>query len=280
MIEIADGVYKITQNSTISRMASNDQTLITQGENSYIRLCDGYYADSELIEIDINNPNLEKYDLKEETKNLIESLLEKSKSTDEITLTELKVYIVKNESTVVNSLRGTLSVEYPVVNDQVMYSMVTNEKVIRSESEEFQRFGQTLLKNVFNLIGNTIASLNPFSNGVASFAQLFPSKYNEVRTYVNWTNGIKLHEEKVVQTSWVYVLDSPYLGAQTQFTTVWYDTIISTPSKTTVDKTDFVYYRTPNYQHPEEIARKNYGNTWVEIIESYTIEGVKFSSLI
>lgn len=115
---------------------------------------------------------------------------------------------------------------------------------------------------------------------ISTIANLFPSKYNEVRSYTDWTFGVKLQEEKVVQLSWVYVANSPYLGAQTQFATIRYLSILTKGLQPSItDTSSYLYYRTPHYQSPETIARQHYTDTWVEQILSYPIDGIDVKSL-
>ena len=92
--------------------------------------------------------------------------------------------------------------------------------------------------------------------------------------------GVKLQEEKVVQLSWVYVANSPYLGAQTQFATISYLSILTKGLQPSItDTSSYLYYRTPHYQSPETIARQHYTDTWVEQILSYPIDGIDVKSL-
>lgn len=170
---------------------------------------------------------------------------------------------------------------FPVTNEQVRYTSVGGEQVIKSGTNAFQSYATTVIDNIAKtVIGGVVSKINPYVGVISTIANLFPSKYNEVRSYTDWIFGVKLQEEKVVQLSWVYVANSPYLGAQTQFATISYLSILTKGLQPSItDTSSYLYYRTPHYQSPETIARQHYTDTWVEQILSYPIDGIDVKSL-
>ena len=192
----------------------------------------------------------------------------------------VEVYIPINEDMLSQSSLMATST-FPVTNEQVRYTSVGGEQVIKSGTNAFQSYATTVIDNIAKtVIGGVVSKINPYVGVISTIANLFPSKYNEVRSYTDWTFGVKLQEEKVVQLSWVYVANSPYLGAQTQFATIRYLSILTKGLQPSItDTSSYLYYRTPHYQSPETIARQHYTDTWVEQILSYTIDGIDVKSL-
>ena len=192
----------------------------------------------------------------------------------------VEVYIPINEDMLSQSSLMATST-FPVTNEQVRYTSVGGEQVIKSGTNAFQSYATTVIDNIAKtVIGGVVSKINPYVGVISTIANLFPSKYNEVRSYTDWTFGVKLQEEKVVQLSWVYVANSPYLGAQTQFATIRYLSILTKGLQPSItDTSSYLYYRTPHYQSPETIARQHYTDTWVEQILSYPIDGIDVKSL-
>lgn len=275
MVEIEQGVYKKQGNNFRSNLQQDDSLIYDHGE-IYIELENDIYAKAEKISINIESYDSNDINLPQQTKEVIESIIFDSVDSK---VESIDVYQVKNESVVINSLESLKVAAYPVTNEQVRYVSITNEKVIKSGNDKFGNYSSQVMNNLAQLAGSIIAALNPYSNAVYSFINLFPNKYNEVQGYTNWTLGLKLHEEKVVQLTWVTVDKQKFLGAHTEFSTVFYDSIFSSQTKSTIDRTGFIYYRTPNYKNPTDIARKNFNNTWIERIETYKAYGIRFDSL-
>lgn len=278
MIKVDDeyDIYKLRQ--TKMRQASlNADGLIEYNNTYYIHLQNDLYAKAEMNTYN-EDDNLEM--LRTETKEIVENIFENSRKEGwELLNDVVEVYVPINEDLLSRS--STLAANYPVTNEQVRYVAVSNEKVIASGSNAFQDYANRTLSNAASaVLQGAISSLNPYAGAIATVAALFPSKYNEIRSYTGWTFGVKLQEEKVVQLSWVYINNSPYLGAQTQFTTVRYTSILTKGLQTSVvDTSNYLYYRTPNYNKPETIARQYYNDTWIERITSYNIAGVKIGTL-
>lgn len=270
-------IYRLCEKKTWS----NDQVqdaLIQDGDVFYIHLQDDLYAIAEKKEFYASD-SLE--GLRPETKAVVEDIFKSCESDVDGTLIDgkVEVYIPSHEENLYKS--PALAAVYPVTNEQARYVRVTNEKVIESGSNAFQNYANGLLSNAAKLIAQKVASyISPYAGVVTTLAGLFPSKYNTVKSYKNWTLGVKLQEEKVVQLSWVYVDNSPYFGAQTQFATIRAISIM-TPGigNVVTDQTGYMYYRTPYYQNPADVARQNYlYGGWVERLEQYRVYGTLFDS--
>lgn len=275
LIDEEHGIYQLVASNRLS--TTTDQSLIEVDGEFYIQLEGTLYAQAKRS-VFTSSSSLAY--LKPEVRQLVRSIFD-SVNSNHATLVggTVEVFTPVNEAELIQS--SVFASSFPVTNEQVRYKAVGNEQVIASGDNSFETYASTLLNNIATAVLQGItSSLSPFMGHLSTIASLFPSKYNEVRAYTDWTFGVKLHEEKVVQLSWVYVANSPYLGAQTQFTTINYDSIIATTLRPSVsDNSGYLYYKTPNYDHPEDIARQNFNNTWVEQITSYDIAGVKISSL-
>lgn len=278
--EIVDSEYGIYRlNSSRERLATNaDNSLIEDNGSYYICLQDGLYAKAQKI---VFSKNSSLATLRPETRRVVKSIFEEcEESGTELLNNAVEVYIPINENMLSQSSLMATST-FPVTNEQVRYTSVGNEQVIKSGTNAFQSYATTVINNIAKtVVGGAVSKINPYAGAISTIANLFPSKYNEVRSYTNWTFGVKLQEEKVVQLSWVYVANSPYLGAQTQFATIRYMSILTKGLQTSItDTSSYLYYRTPHYQSPETIARQHYTDTWVEQIQSYPIDGVDVKSL-
>lgn len=243
----------------------------------YIHLFDGYYAEAIEKEIDVENYREDISSLKLETQQTIQSVL--SNNDDNSTITKLSVVTLAEENEVHKSLEDMRSSNYPVTNEQVRYTQISDDIVVKSGNNPLEDYGNEVFQNFAIAICEDIISLNPVSYTIYTIASLFPNVYGSIKSYSNFGISLALKEEKVIQLSWVNVAGDIYLGAQTQFTTVSFDSIFQSMPKSEIDSTGYNYYRTPNYQSPQSVARANWGNTWVERIESYIFQGVRFPSL-
>lgn len=278
--EIVDseyGIYRLS--SSRARLATNtDSSLIEDNGSYYICLQDGLYAKAQKR---VFSKNSSLATLRPETRKVVRSIFEKcEESGAELLNNTVEVYIPINEDMLSQSSLMATST-FPVTNEQVRYTSVGGEQVIKSGTNAFQSYATTVIDNIAKtVIGGVVSKINPYVGVISTIANLFPSKYNEVRSYTDWTFGVKLQEEKVVQLSWVYVANSPYLGAQTQFATIRYLSILTKGLQPSItDTSSYLYYRTPHYQSPETIARQHYTDTWVEQILSYPIDGIDVKSL-
>lgn len=278
--EIVDseyGIYRLS--SSRARLATNtDSSLIEDNGSYYICLQDGLYAKAQKR---VFSKNSSLATLRPETRKVVRSIFEKcEESGAELLNNTVEVYIPINEDMLSQSSLMATST-FPVTNEQVRYTSVGGEQVIKSGTNAFQSYATTVIDNIAKtVIGGVVSKINPYVGVISTIANLFPSKYNEVRSYTDWTFGVKLQEEKVVQLSWVYVANSPYLGAQTQFATIRYLSILTKGLQPSItDTSSYLYYRTPHYQSPETIARQHYTDMWVEQILSYPIDGIDVKSL-
>ena len=271
------GIYRLS--SSRARLATNtDSSLIEDNGSYYICLQDGLYAKAQKR---VFSKNSSLATLRPETRKVVRSIFEKcEESGAELLNNTVEVYIPINEDMLSQSSLMATST-FPVTNEQVRYTSVGGEQVIKSGTNAFQSYATTVIDNIAKtVIGGVVSKINPYVGVISTIANLFPSKYNEVRSYTDWTFGVKLQEEKVVQLSWVYVANSPYLGAQTQFATIRYLSILTKGLQPSItDTSSYLYYRTPHYQSPETIARQHYTDTWVEQILSYPIDGIDVKSL-
>lgn len=252
--------------------------MIEDNGSYYICLQDGLYAKAQKR---VFSKNSSLATLRPETRKVVRSIFEKcEESGAELLNNTVEVYIPINEDMLSQSSLMATST-FPVTNEQVRYTSVGGEQVIKSGTNAFQSYATTVIDNIAKtVIGGVVSKINPYVGVISTIANLFPSKYNEVRSYTDWTFGVKLQEEKVVQLSWVYVANSPYLGAQTQFATIRYLSILTKGLQPSItDTSSYLYYRTPHYQSPETIARQHYTDTWVEQILSYPIDGIDVKSL-
>lgn len=260
------------------KVLDNDDKLIELNEQFYIQVEDKYFVKAEKNEF-TNQSSLER--LRPETREVVLEVFEKAESGEiELKNGVVEVYSPQVDSESLSQVMPLAA--HPVVNEQVCYVAVGNEKVIRSGDNAFEDYASRTLRNVaITIAQSALSEISPISGTIATIASLFPSRYNEVRSYTDWTYGVKLSEEKVVQLSWVYVEGTAYLGAQTQRSTIKYTTIITSGlSPTVTDESGFLNYKTANYQSPENIARNNYNNTWIERITGYKIDGVTIDTLV
>lgn len=279
IFEVANGVYSFAAKTRSTNKVGCDNTLVNYENKLYIHLFDGYYAEAIEKEIDVENYREDISSLKLETQQTFQSVL--SNIDDNSTITKLSVVTLAEENEVHKSLENMRSSNYPVTNEQVRYTRISSEKVIKSGNgtTPFEEYATELFKNVAIAFCEDVISLNPTANAIYRVASLFPIEYNNIKSYADYSLGLVLKEEKVVQLSWVNVLGDIYLGAHTQFTTVSFDSTFRTLARSYLDSTGFIYYKTPNYQSPQSVARANWGNTWIERIESYKFQGVSFPSL-
>lgn len=277
IFEVANGVYSFAAKTRSTNKVDCDNTLVNYENKLYIHLYDGYYAEAIEKEIDVENYSEDISSLKLETQQTIQSIL--NNNNDNSTITKLSVITLAEENEVHKSLENMRSSNYPVTNEQVRYTQISSEKTIKSGNNPLKDYANEVFQNFAIAICEDIISLNPVSCAIYTIASLFPNNYSSIKSYSNFTIGLALKEEKVVQLSWVNVAGDIYLGAQTQFTTVSFDSTFRSLAKSEIDSTRYIYYRTPNYQSPQSIARLNWGNTWIERIESYKFQGVSFPSL-
>ena len=154
-------------------------------------------------------------------------------------------------------------------------------RVLSKVGKKYNRRTLFRMKQLYNLFGEEKVSPQVTQLTWTHYLILMKLKnYDEIKYYTDYQLFGKVIEEKVVQLSWVNVLGDIYLGAHTQFTTVQFRSMLSSYAYPDVfEDSDFIYYRTENYQSPQNIARLNWGNTWIEKISSYKFNGVTFPSL-
>lgn len=277
LVDSEYGIYRLVESKARS-LANTDRSLIEDGGIYYIYLQDGLYTKAQKKTFSKNSSLAT---LRPETRKIVRSVFEQCEKTGtELENNSVIVYTPINEDALRKSSVMATST-FPVTNEQVRYTSVGNEIIIKSGTNAFQSYASTVINNIAKtVISGAVSKISPYAGAISTVASLFPSKYNEIRSYTDWTFGVKLQEEKVVQLSWVYVANSPYLGAQTQFTTIHYTSILAKGIQTPVtDTSNYLYYRTPHYQSPETIARQHYTDTWVEQIQSYSIDGINIPSL-
>lgn len=123
----------------------------------------------------------------------------------------------------------------------------------------------------------------PLGETISRLSGIF-SYDSSVDSWSDWQLKAKLHEEKIVQLSWVYdstyPVNSPFLGAHTEFVTVYYEGLLSAPFKNTViKKSPFYYIRTDHYNYPNDFAIEHRNDCYVERISDYELGNAYFESI-
>ena len=185
--EIVDseyGIYRLS--SSRARLATNtDSSLIEDNGSYYICLQDGLYAKAQKR---VFSKNSSLATLRPETRKVVRSIFEKcEESGAELLNNTVEVYIPINEDMLSQSSLMATST-FPVTNEQVRYTSVGGEQVIKSGTNAFQSYATTVIDNIAKtVIGGVVSKINPYVGVISTIANLFPSKYNEVRSYTDWT---------------------------------------------------------------------------------------------
>lgn len=273
MINEEDGIYQLSTRA----VQEEDQSLVNQNGKVYIHLQDDYYAEAKKTTI-TRSDSLNQF--RPETQDVIKNIFAAADSGKMVLDGPIEVYTPQNVDKIVTSILMNRAAAYPVTNEQIRYNTIEGPEVVDAGSDEFAASTDEFFENLADvIIGGIADAISPVAGAIHTIAGFFPNKYSTVKAYKDWTLDIQLQEEKVVQLSWVYINNSPYLGAQTQFSTIRYNSRLSSGLHAPVNDTyAYSYYRTPNYQSPENIARQNYNDTWVERIEEYPILDYTFPS--
>lgn len=213
--------------------------------------------------------------LKNETQQRIIQLFQEAEQSGTPILNDtITVYIPEQEAALEQD-----NADYPVRNEFIEYERGSIEGVaIAADHVKFSSYRSKLLQNcAMQFIGSVISKLNPFAGAIKTFLELLPDNYETVSTCQEWSLSAVVNEKKTEQLSWVTVAGNVFLGAHTESAAIKINTTFQDVKKAKFynDTTPFIYYRTPNYQSPEKVARQHYNDTYVEGIDYYMIYGKK-----
>lgn len=160
--EIVDseyGIYRLS--SSRARLATNtDSSLIEDNGSYYICLQDGLYAKAQKR---VFSKNSSLATLRPETRKVVRSIFEKcEESGAELLNNTVEVYIPINEDMLSQSSLMATST-FPVTNEQVRYTSVGGEQVIKSGTNAFQSYATTVIDNIAKtVIGGVVSKINPY----------------------------------------------------------------------------------------------------------------------
>lgn len=170
--EIVDSEYGIYRlNSSRERLATNaDNSLIEDNGSYYICLQDGLYAKAQKI---VFSKNSSLATLRPETRRVVKSIFEEcEESGTELLNNAVEVYIPINENMLSQSSLMATST-FPVTNEQVRYTSVGNEQVIKSGTNAFQSYATTVINNIAKtVVGGAVSKINPYAGAISTITAL------------------------------------------------------------------------------------------------------------
>lgn len=257
--------------STVALAEKGNSKIDTKAVNSIIQQGDRYYRidpNYELIEvtkIDVLSPegmarSSVYASLREETMEIIDTIIENSEKTDDFELQSLEVYT--------DVLPEVMPRGRYVQNQQVMYKGVSNFQTWFTYDDYLKKLQSNTVKQTVIGVSGMMPYISYFTSPISTWLNFNIS----TGEWQNTTTQLSLHEEKVVQLSWVYNpgVEDVYLGAQTQFATVRAESLTRNVFQNSVSKlSPYVYFKTPNYQDPTNVALNGRIDTFVERLDNY-----------
>lgn len=181
------------------------------------------------------------------------------------TLENLSVYTI-SEDVPVNA-RG-----YTVRNEIIEHEATTREYKVAAYKEPSAYLANAILENIISYgITTSLDALTVFGGTVVDFFNI-PPQIEIIRTPTLFAVP---HETKWVKLSWVYMSGdpTPFLGAQTQKVSYYFDTSLRAPNTKDEDKrSPTAVFATDSYNNPNAIAIQNRYDTYVERIYGYTLQ--------